>query len=233
MNAVLERFCRKLVALDWNIFAMDADRWITVHPNGEQGKGRPALIDEKGTVKAGMGGKFNGRNIDDIPRGKNPHPVREEKYQARQTRMVERQSSSGTSPAPSPAQKGQSSSGLQAGHKSFPKKHAIKGEVDENGFSYYVVDNPLYKAGVALRDKIGEAQFRKRASQDVQDAVANNAQTLKLRKDKVSVENGEIVGGAENYGAASRFFRDIDAESAKAQKSASRSEKLAATKAQK
>lgn len=233
MNAVLERFCRKLVALDWNIFAMDADRWITVHPNGEQGKGRPALIDEKGTVKAGMGGKFNGRNIDDIPRGKNPHPVREEKYQARQARMVERQSSSGTSPAPSPAQKGQSSSGLQAGHKSFPKKHAIKGEVDENGFSYYVVDNPLYKAGVALRDKIGEAQFRKRASQDVQDAVANNAQTLKLRKDKVSVENGEIVGGAENYGAASRFFRDIDAESAKAQKSASRSEKLAATKAQK
>ena len=233
MNAVLERFCRKLVALDWNIFAMDADRWITVHPNGEQGKGRPALIDEKGTVKAGMGGKFNGRNIDDIPRGKNPHPVREEKYQARQARMVERQSSSGTSPAPSPAQKGQSSSGLQAGHKSFPKKHAIKGEVDENGFSYYVVDNPLYKAGVALRDKIGEAQFRKRASQDVQDAVANNAQTLKLRKDKVSVENGEIVGGAENYGAASRFFRDIDAESARAQKSASRSEKIAATKAQK
>lgn len=62
------------------------DRWITVKPNGPDKKGRPALIDENGTVKAGMGGKFNGRNIDDIPRGKNPHPVTEEKYQARQQR---------------------------------------------------------------------------------------------------------------------------------------------------
>ena len=39
MNSVLERFCRALVALDWNIFAKDADKWITVHPNGSQGKG--------------------------------------------------------------------------------------------------------------------------------------------------------------------------------------------------
>lgn len=42
--------------------AMD-DEWITVKPNGEEHKGRPVLIDEKGTVKAGMGGKFNGKNI--------------------------------------------------------------------------------------------------------------------------------------------------------------------------
>ncbi len=65
----------------------DADRWITVKPNGAQNKGRPALIDESGTIKAGMGGKFNGRSIDDIPRGENPHPVTEEKYQARQQRQ--------------------------------------------------------------------------------------------------------------------------------------------------
>ena len=67
MNAVLERFCRKLVALDWNIFAMDADKWITVHPNGAEGKGRPALIDgETGRVKGGMGGKFNGQKISEV-----------------------------------------------------------------------------------------------------------------------------------------------------------------------
>ena len=69
-------------AMDWAY----ADRWITVNPNGPDKKGRPVLIDESGTVKAGMGGKFNGRNIDDIPRGKNPHPVTEEKYQAWQQR---------------------------------------------------------------------------------------------------------------------------------------------------
>lgn len=64
------------------------DRWITVHPNGANNTGRPALIDENGTIKAGMGGKFNGRNIDDVPRGKNPHPVTEEKYQARRQRQA-------------------------------------------------------------------------------------------------------------------------------------------------
>ncbi len=36
------------------------ERWITVKPNGEEEKGRPVLLDDDGTVKAGMGGKFNG-----------------------------------------------------------------------------------------------------------------------------------------------------------------------------
>ena len=39
----------------------DADKWITVHPHG--GTGTPALLGEDGTVKGGMGGKFNGMNI--------------------------------------------------------------------------------------------------------------------------------------------------------------------------
>ena len=45
--------------------AFDAERWITVHPNGKESKGQPALIDGEGTVKGGMGGKFNGKNIKD------------------------------------------------------------------------------------------------------------------------------------------------------------------------
>lgn len=44
--------------------AMDADKWITVKPNGESNTGRPVLIDgETGEIKAGMGGKFNGQKI--------------------------------------------------------------------------------------------------------------------------------------------------------------------------
>lgn len=124
------------------------DQWITVHPNGPDAVGRPALIDESGTIKAGMGGKFNGRSIDDVPRGKNPHPVKEEKYQARQKRMAEKQAAKG---------------GLQEGHKTFPKRHAIKGEVEEMGHKYYVVDNPLYVKGMELREKLGEKQFKKQA----------------------------------------------------------------------
>ena len=91
MNSVLERFCRALVALDWNIFAKDADKWITVHPNGSQGKGRPALIDgETGRVKGGMGGKFNGQKISEVRKSfrgpKTPTP--EQKKQAAEQTMA-------------------------------------------------------------------------------------------------------------------------------------------------
>lgn len=43
----------------------DAAKWITVHPNGTENKGRPALIDgESGQILGGMGGKFNGAKIE-------------------------------------------------------------------------------------------------------------------------------------------------------------------------
>lgn len=43
----------------------DAAKWITVHPNGAENKGRPALIDgESGQILGGMGGKFNGARIE-------------------------------------------------------------------------------------------------------------------------------------------------------------------------
>ena len=45
--------------------AMD-DRWITVHPNGPEAKGRPALISESGIIKGGMGGKFKGQKISEV-----------------------------------------------------------------------------------------------------------------------------------------------------------------------
>ncbi len=78
----------------------DGERWITVRPNGANATGRPALIDsDTGEVKAGMGGKFNGRNIDDIPRGKNPHPVTEKKYQARQQRQATTGGEAGAEPS--------------------------------------------------------------------------------------------------------------------------------------
>lgn len=43
---------------------MDENKWITVHPNGPDNEGRPALIDgESGEVKGGMGGKFTGEKV--------------------------------------------------------------------------------------------------------------------------------------------------------------------------
>lgn len=53
--------------------ALDDPKWITVHPNGKENKGRPALLDsETGEVLGGMGGKFNGKHISAVPQhGKN------------------------------------------------------------------------------------------------------------------------------------------------------------------
>lgn len=46
--------------------AQDDDKWITVKPNGASETGSHVKIDsETGEVKAGMGGKFNGKNIKD------------------------------------------------------------------------------------------------------------------------------------------------------------------------
>ena len=61
--------------------ALDAAKWITVHPNGkgpnlstgENIKGRRMLIDgETGTVLGGAGGKFNGKKISNLHDGKKP-----------------------------------------------------------------------------------------------------------------------------------------------------------------
>ena len=62
----------------------DDDKWITVKPNGEDAKGRHVLIDgDTGEVKAGMGGKYNGQNIDDIERKKF---INEKAFQRREER---------------------------------------------------------------------------------------------------------------------------------------------------
>ena len=45
------------------------DKWITVKPNGENAKGRPVLLGDKGEIKAGMGGKFNGQKLSDARKG--------------------------------------------------------------------------------------------------------------------------------------------------------------------
>ena len=50
--------------------AQDDAKWITVHPNGQSHKGRPALIDTaSGEVLGGMGGKFTGRHISAVKKG--------------------------------------------------------------------------------------------------------------------------------------------------------------------
>lgn len=89
MQTVIRK--RNILDAIWTVLhglAEDSEQWVTVRPNGAQNKGAHVLIEgETGEIKAGMGGKFNGRSIDDVPRGKNPHPITEKKFQAHKQRL--------------------------------------------------------------------------------------------------------------------------------------------------
>lgn len=55
----------------WNNVITDVksfrdEQWVTVKPNGANSKGSPVKISASGEILAGMGGKFNGRKINEI-----------------------------------------------------------------------------------------------------------------------------------------------------------------------
>lgn len=56
-KAILDK-ARRLLAQD--------NKWITVKPNGPEGKGAHVELDESGRVTKGMGGKFNGTKINEV-----------------------------------------------------------------------------------------------------------------------------------------------------------------------
>ena len=56
-KAILNK-ARRLLAQD--------NKWITVKPNGEDGKGAHVEIDGPGRITKGMGGKFNGTKINEV-----------------------------------------------------------------------------------------------------------------------------------------------------------------------
>lgn len=45
----------------------EGDHWVTVFPNGEEEEGVHVLLSGGGKVKGGMGGKFNGEDISNLP----------------------------------------------------------------------------------------------------------------------------------------------------------------------
>lgn len=61
------------------------DAWITVQSNGG---GRHVLLNDDGTIKAGMGGKFNGQRIDLIPRKKSAPPTGNETIKVAEKRYT-------------------------------------------------------------------------------------------------------------------------------------------------
>ena len=206
------------------------DRWITVKPNGPDKKGRPALIDESGVVKAGMGGKFNGQKINEIRKsfvGPKSPAAQEAVQSARgaKTTAVEKEFQ---------LQQGQTVSGVgspenislrsEPGYQALSKPTDVKRTFEENGRTYHVVDNPLYIAGMRLRESVGEKRFSKVAPAEMIDAIEKNRREINIRADKADVENGKIVGMLTKPGQVERLLRDVDSEIVSLEQKAKRQE---------
>ena len=170
------------------------DEWITVHPNGQEHKGTHIEIDESGTVTKGMGGTFNGYKIGEIKKDFTGPRATKSQIEANQKQA--------------------SQTGLKSGHKQISNPQKIKREIFENGFDYVVIDNPRYIEGMKIKKQIGDANFKKYAPADVVNQVDLGMSELKLRKDKISIDdNGNIIGGDENNGNVRRLLSaqsDID-----------------------
>ena len=65
MIKITEEQAKRIDKLCSAVFAMD-DKWVTVKPNGEEGKGAHVKLDDEGRVVAGMGGKFKGVKINEV-----------------------------------------------------------------------------------------------------------------------------------------------------------------------
>ena len=195
---ILDHFCRRLVALDMDIFglrkqAQDATpeekpEWITMH-------GTHIHVGEEETPKE-AGERFAAE------------------------KEVTRQHGDGSK--------------LKEGHSPLKMKHPIKREETENGFDYVVIDNPLYYKAKELKEKLGEKTFNKLAPGDMRDHLEKEIKELRVRKDKISIEDGHIVGGDEKNGQMRRLFRidNLEEETAKMEKSGNRSNKIAQNKMQ-
>lgn len=99
------------------VLAMDAgEHWVTVNggsKTGGEGGGSHVMLDGEGRVVAGMGGKFKGTKVDDIPRKKF---INEKAYQRRQE-----SAKNAVASAPKTAQTAQPTAPKQSMHPSLKR----------------------------------------------------------------------------------------------------------------
>lgn len=110
------------------VLAMDAgEHWVTVNggsKTGGEGGGSHVMLDGEGRVVAGMGGKFKGTKVDDIPRKKF---INEKAYQRRQE-SAKKAAASAPKPAASASKTAPVTSKAPAGKEPrsmSPRKQAI------------------------------------------------------------------------------------------------------------
>ena len=122
-------------------FVMDDNEWITVHPNGkglnskgEEIKGRHVLVEKgSGKIVAGLGGKFNGKRLDEIGKSSQQASSKPHK-QKQQAAKGKTASKSGVQSKPAAA-KHVASKGNKPSQQAAPKLTASKGKGKGSGAS--------------------------------------------------------------------------------------------------
>ncbi len=125
------------------LLAMDAgEHWVTVNAGskaGGEGGGSHVMLDGEGRVLAGMGGKFKGTRVDDIPRKKF---INEKAYQRRQESAKKEaaktaQTAQTTAPKQNmhPSLKRNADGSLSAKFAGYPGREVIN-RLKEQGFRY-------------------------------------------------------------------------------------------------
>ena len=165
---------------------IDADKWITVHPNGAGTVGAPVKIDaETGEVKAGLGGKFTGKNISQV-QGKVGRPnSRASAHAAFSPPPSEAPAKTAT---PQSRQMGLPE--MASGHARLKEPLKIKKETAKA----YGVPNPDYERAKELHRYGGDLEVMRRGFPAEREAWAEKQSLRWMPKGSVTVHEGSIVG---------------------------------------
>lgn len=184
------------------LLAMDSgEHWVTVNGGskaGGEGGGSHVMLDGEGRVVAGMGGKFKGTRVDDIPRKKF---INEKAYQRRQE-TAKKEAASAPKPAqPQTAQAALSSADMRSRLESSGLKKWKGGGGQER---YYVG-----------KGKDGDAQIKELFGVEVDRYNTGNIRSCKIDGEQISNSKARnIVYSLQNgayYNAVSGEWKDIPA----------------------
>ena len=143
----------------------DKAEWITVHPNGKENKGRPALIDSAtGQVLGGMGGKFNGKHISKAHTKSTPKEIKKQLNGISKEKLIELRDKLNKTDA----------NELFKTKENQPKNNPK--EIDDllKGFNQEELKN--------LRDKLNNTDFNNLSKKDTQKNDSNSKEINDLFK---------------------------------------------------
>lgn len=189
------------------LLAMDAgEHWVTVNGGskaGGEGGGSHVMLDGEGRVVAGMGGKFKGTKVDDIPRKKF---INEKAYQRRQESAKKTVTS-----APKTAQTAQTAPAAPSGSSALSASD-MRDRLYKSGLKKWTGGGGQERYYVG-KGKDGDAQIKELFGVEVDRYNTGNIRSCKIDGEQISNSKARnIVYSLQNgayYNAVSGEWKGI------------------------